>query len=495
MAPVLQRLGFTVGLLRSGDSLEEKRKAYRCDVTYGPGYEFGFDYLRDQLALLNAARPRLGESFRSMIRQGIQQPLAVQGSRAFAIVDEADSVMIDEATTPLVLSGPASEHSACPESYLAARACAALLSVDRDYVADRSAKTVRLTAAGAQRAIVLADAAVLKAIDRPWQCYVEQALYSNIFLQRDVDYVVSNGRVALVDEFTGRIFEDRTLREGLHQAVEAKEGLSVTAETQPLAHITRQRFFRLYGSLCGMTGTASSSADEFREAYNLPVVRIPTRLTCRRSECPTRYFANSHSKWNAIVADIEQVHRSGRPVLVGTRTIEASEHIAQLARDRGLGVQLLNGRQDEDEAQLVARAGQQGTITIATNMAGRGTDIKLGRGVAENGGLHVVGTERHESIRVDRQLTGRAARQGDPGSCQFFVAADDSLIARYGPWLGQTMAELAGPNGEIETDLSRQVQGVQRDAERQSYARRKQLFMHDHWQQQVLNRLASEGPS
>jgi preprotein translocase subunit SecA len=496
MSPLFQRLGMTTGLLRSGDAPDKKRSAYLCDVIYGPGYEFGFDYLRDQLALLNVPKPRLGESFRGLIENcetGNADP--VQRDRAFAIVDEADSVMIDEATTPLVLSGSAAQPSRIPQVYLAARRMAASLVAQRDYIIDTSAKTVRLTDTGVQHAVANLDPVAMRGVDRPWPNYIEQALFATVFLQRDVDYVVSDGKVMLVDEFTGRIFADRTLREGLHQAVEAKEDLEVTAETQSLARISRQRFFSLYSGLCGMTGTTAGSEGELYEAYGLSVTRIATRLPCRRVVFPTRYFASAPAKWDAVADAVEQMHHTRRPVLVGTRTIEASELVARRLQSRGLTIQLLNGKQDEEEARIIALAGQAESITIATNMAGRGTDIKLGAGVAELGGLHVVGTERHESGRVDRQLAGRAARQGDPGSCQFFVSSEDSLIVRLGPWLGETMKQLAGQKNEIDLDVSRQVHRIQAHAERQAYARRQQLFKHDKWQEQVLCRLASEGPS
>jgi preprotein translocase subunit SecA len=285
------------------------------------------------------------------------------------------------------------------------------------------------------------------------------------------------------------------LREGLHQAVEAKEGVPVTAEKQPIARISRQRFFKLYRGVCGMTGTASGSEKEFREIYARRVARIPTRLAPRRLDLPTRYFATESAKFQAVCADVEKLQLAGRPILVGTRTIDASERLATLLRARGLEVRLLNGTQDEDEARIVARAGECTSITIATNMAGRGTDIKLGPGVAALGGLHVIGTERHESARVDRQLIGRAARQGDPGSSQFFVSAEDSLIIRFAPWLQDTMKKIAGPAGEIESDLSREVASVQKAAEQQAYSRRRQVFAYDQWQEKVLDRLASETPS
>jgi preprotein translocase subunit SecA len=496
LSPLFERLGMSAGLLRSNAEPAEKRWAYDCDITYGPGYEFGFDYLRDQVARMNVPKPRLGDSFRSLVSdRPVPLPAAAQRGHAFAIVDEADSVMIDEATTPMILAGCAAAATRNPAVYVEARRTADSLAADRDYVVDRTAKWVRFTAAGAANAAARVNAQAISGLERPWLSYVERALYAAIFLDRDVDYIVSDGRVMLVDSFTGRIFADRTLSVGLHQAVECQEGLTITAETQSIAHISRQRFFRLYRALCGMTGTAAGSEAELREVYERPVVHIATRLPVRRIELPTRYFAAGQSKWDDVVAEVERLHHAQRPILVGTRTIAASELLARQLLARHLPFQLLNGRQDEEEARIVARAGQAGSITIATNMAGRGTDIKLAPGVAELGGLHVIGTERHESARVDRQLAGRAARQGDPGSCQFFVSADDGLIRRFGPRLAETMNQLSGETGEVAEDLSSQVAAIQLEAERHARERRHQLFAHDHWEQDVLARLTSEGPS
>jgi preprotein translocase subunit SecA len=496
MTPIFERLGLSVGLLRTEVAPAAKRLAYACDITYGPGYEFGFDYLRDQLARMNEPRPRLGEAFRSLLRDRAARPTeSTQRGHAFAIVDEADSVLIDEATMPLVLAGSATGAAAEPAVYHEARRLAAQLVAGHDFVTDPARKGVRLTDAGATRVAAEIGSAAAKRLERPWHRYVEQALYAALVLRRDVDYIVSDGRVRLVDEFTGRIFADRTLREGLHQAVEAKEQIRITAETQPLARMSRQRFFRLYGALCGMTGTAAGSERELNDVYGLTVTPIPTRLPCRRVELPPRYFATQDAKWDAIASEVERVHATRQPLLVGTRTIEASEHLARRLKARAVAFRLLNGKQDEDEARIVARAGEAGAVTIATNMAGRGTDIRLAPGVAELGGLHVIGTERHESARVDRQLAGRAARQGDPGSCQFFVAADDSFIRRHAPWLTQRIANLTGSRSESAGNVSEQVAAVQREAERQAFDHRRQLLAHDNWLESVLARLAAEGPA
>jgi preprotein translocase subunit SecA len=401
--------------------------------------------------------------------------------------------MLDEATTPLVISGCDEPLSRSPAAYVEACRVGRLLSEGTDFTIDRDAGRVWLTDTGLQRAAAEVDADALQSLCRPWPNYVERALVAELLLQRDCEYIVKGDKIVLVDEFTGRLFSDRTLRDGVHQAVQAKEGLPISAETQPVAHISRQRFLRLYRGLCGMTGTATGSERELRRAYGVNVTAIPTRLPCKREVYPTRYFATEAAKWNAIALEIARLHATDRPVLVGTRTIDASEKLAARLRLERLPFQLLNGRDDAVEAGIISRAGQTGTITIATNLAGRGTDIKLGQGVAQLGGLHVIGTERHESARVDRQLIGRSARQGDPGSCQFFVSAEDHLITHYGPWLGQFMKELG--SGEIARDLSRKLRPVQKHAERLAYALRARLLKQDRWQQRVLDQLASEDRS
>jgi preprotein translocase subunit SecA len=308
-----------------------------------------------------------------------------------------------------------------------------------------------------------------------------------------VDYVVDEKEktILLVDKNTGRIFTDRCWREGLHQAVQVKEELPITPEQQPVGHITRQRFFHLYPGKCGMTGTATGNERELQYFYRLPVTVVPTRKPNQRHECKTRYFADQSAKMAAIVDEIDRIHTTGQPLLVGTRTIEVSQALAERLRERQIPFQLLNGRQDEAEAAIVSRAGHVGTVTIATNMAGRGTDIKLGPNVDQLGGLHVIGSERHESARVDRQLVGRAARQGDPGSCQFFVAADDQLVALHAPAVAHRMRRAAG-SGEASTDFSSEIARLQRKVEQLHFQQRRQMFAHDRWLDQVLSTLAEE---
>jgi preprotein translocase subunit SecA len=312
------------------------------------------------------------------------------------------------------------------------------------------------------------------------------------FFRRDVHYVVQEGEVRVVDESTGRIFADRSWRDGLHQAVEAREGLEITSEKRPIARITRQRLFRRYDRLCGMTGTAVDSAGEFAELYGLQAVVVPLWKPSRRSVQPSRCFADADAKWSAVVEEVRRIHETGRPILVGTRTIADSETLAERLAARGVPHLVLNGKQDADEAEIVAQAGRRGAVTIATNMAGRGTDIKLGPGMAALGGLHVIGTQRHSSRRIDRQLVGRSARQGDPGSAQFFLSADDDLLHKHRPWLSRSMQRAGGTNGEISADYDLAIRNTQRLAEKAGRAQRRQLFHSDHQRDTVMAKFAGE---
>ena len=494
LGPLYQLLGMTVSNLQPGDSPEAKTAAYACDITYGPGYEFGFDYLKDQAALLGRRKPALGETCLRRLRgEEVVEQNRLQRGHAFAIVDEIDSVLIDEATSPLVLSEGSRELADHAEVYLDARRTADRLQAEADYVIDFTSRLLRLTDQGVQKVDAAIETHAPAGLQRPWSAYVEQALRAAVLFRRDVDYIVDDGKILLVDESTGRIFADRTLRQGLHQAIEAKEGVPITGEQRPLARISRQRYYRLYDGLCGMTGTATGNERELWSFYRMPVVRIPLRKPCHRKTLLPRFFADQEAKWSAIAESVRQTHERGQPVLVGTRTIESSEQLAQRLRAAGLPFRLLNGTQDAGEAEIIAQAGQAGAVTVATNMAGRGTDIKLGPGVAAAGGLHVIVSEPHESARVDRQLVGRSARQSDPGSSQLFVAADDSLTHHHGPALGARMKRLADRNGEIDRDMSAEIARLQRKAERLAYARRRQVMAQDDWLGEVLSELARDG--
>lgn len=487
LAPVIKLLGLSAGFLGANDSREKKAAAYACDITYGPGYEFGFDYLRDQAAQKCAGTPRLGESY----RQSLTGPrgtaaMRVQRGFAFAVIDEIDSVLLDEANSPLLLSDGAPSPARNAQAFVIARSLAEELRAERDYQLDSAANSVSLTKLGIEKANAQAERAAAFGLERPWPNYVEQALRARWLYQRDVDYIVSDGRIDIVDQNTGRVFVDRSWRDGLHQAVQAKEGAPILAEQKPLVRISRQRYFRLYDGLCGMTGTATGSEAEFRTVYRLPVTTIPLRKPSQRKRLPTRWFANEPAKIRAIAKEVGVIHATGQPVLVGARTISSTEALAKLLEAMQIPYLLLNGKQDADEAAVIAKAGQVGAVTLATNMAGRGTDIRLGPGAAELGGLHVLGVECHESQRVDRQLAGRAARQGDPGACRFFVSADDQLLCRHAPSLVRRLQLAAGDSGEALGDYTDHVEKAQLKAEREGAVARRQLLAHDDWLEDVL---------
>lgn len=493
LAPLYGLLGLSVACLKPQSATEEKRSAYACDITYGPGYEFGFDYLRDQASVLQRSRMQKGETFRSLLSgRKPEEAQPVQRGHAYAIIDEIDSVLIDEASSPLILSEGPPEKPVDVRAYLHARRLAMQLKIDDDFVVEAEKNLVRLTQVGAQKANAAAAECHDLNIRRPWTCYIEQALRAKELLVRDVDYIVDDDAIVLVDQSTGRIFRDRSLRDGLHQAIEAKEDVAITSERNPLARIPRQRYVRLYDNVCGMTGTASGSEREFWEFYRLEITRIPLRQASRRVICPPRFFLTKELKLHAIADDVQQVHATSQPVLVGTPTIEASQQLASELERRGVRHQLLNGVQDADEATIVAQAGTAGAVTIATNMAGRGTDIKLGDGVAALGGLHVIASEPNESARVDRQLVGRCARQGDPGSYRLYVSAEDRLLTSHGPELAARIERSRGGLGQVAEDLYRTLAKVQRKAERRDFSRRRQSFAGDAWLESVLSTLAKQ---
>jgi preprotein translocase subunit SecA len=501
LAPVLARLGLTAGLLRAQATPSEKRAAYACDVTFGPGYEYGFDYLRDQTSHQEAHGRSLGDSLRQRRRGHATIPGQfpstegrLQRGHAAAIVDEADSVMIDEATTPLILAAANAGPAPNAATFRAALAVATQLVLSRDFVVDKAAGFAALTSEGERRLATLGPPANAR-LERPWTRYIEQALAAEHLFRRDVHYVVVDAELRIVDGGTGRIFTDRTWQDGLHQALQAKEDIPITAETRSLARITRQRYLGLYGHLCGMTGTAREAEDELAAIYKLETAVIPTHRPPLGKIQPARVFHSQESKEQAIVEDTVRLHQTGRPVLVGAATIEASERLAaQLARS-GLAVRLLNGRQDEEEAAVIAQAGRAGAITVATNMAGRGTDIKLDPAALQAGGLHVIVAELQESARVDRQLIGRAARQGDPGSAQRFLAATDSLLVRHDRTLAREIAKIpVNSHGEWTGTAARRfihrLDALQRKIDGARRRQREELFRQDDWREEILRDLA-----
>jgi len=491
LRPSLELLGLTVGLLPEENDEAAKRAAYSCDVTYGTGYEFGFDYLRDQLTLRQQPHDRLGDSWlRSLADVERPKPDLVQSARLVSVVDEIDSVLIDEANTPLVISFFCAK-TVDIEPYRYASTIAKSLEADLHYHVDRAAQRLTLSRAGLDR--IEQSTQTSAELQRPWRIYVEQALRASLLLQRDIDYVIQDDKVSLVDQQTGRIFPERKWRDGLHQAIEFHEQVELTPETNSFARISRQRFFKQYEQATGMTGTAMDAVDEFHGFFGLNVVQIPLNRPSRRVGLPSRCFGDVEAKLAAIVTDVQSRHRAGQPVLIGTRTIEQSVLLSDLLVAAGVPHDTLNGIQDSDEAAIVACAGKCGAVTVATNMAGRGTDIKLSQRARERGGLHVIAAEPNRSRRVDRQLVGRGGRQGDPGSCQVFVSADDELLESVGRGLAGQIRRAVRRSGEADVNVDKDLRALQRKAERNDYARRKHLMQQEMWVEGVLQTLVGEG--
>ncbi len=465
MSPLYEMLGVTVGIIQAGMDSEQRRAAYACDVTYGTNSEFGFDYLRDNLA--------------------VELEHTVQRGHAFAIVDEVDSILIDEARTPLVISGQPED---APETYYTFAKIAKTLKVPEDYEVDEKRKTVAPTEDGVQRVETALGIENLYAPGNGQMVnHLVQALKAQSLFKKDVDYVVIDGEVKIVDEFTGRIMEGRRWSEGLHQAVEAKESVKIEAENVTVATVTIQNYFRMYDKLAGMTGTAATEANEFAEIYGLDVITIPTDQEMVREDKEDLIFKTKGEKFNAVADDIEERHANGQPILVGTIDIETSERLSALLTKRGIKHEVLNAKQHEREAEIIVNAGQPGAVVIATNMAGRGVDIKLGEGVPALGGLYVLGTERHESRRIDNQLRGRSGRQGDPGETRFYLSAEDEVVRLFaGDRIYKILDRLGPPEGEpIEHKLlSRQIEGAQKRVEEHNFEIRKNVLKYD----DVLNK-------
>jgi len=460
MGKLYNFLGLSVGVIVHGLDDNERQAAYAADITYGTNNEFGFDYLRDNMKFYK--------------EQLVQRPLF------YSIVDEVDSILIDEARTPLIISGQAEDSSVL---YARIDAFIPLLRKETDFTIDEKARTVLLTDSGVARMEdVLKLDNLYDAANVTFQHHVLQALKAHHIFQRDVDYVVKDDQVVIVDEFTGRLMPGRRYSDGLHQALEAKEHVEVEAENQTLATITFQNYFRMYKKLAGMTGTADTEAVEFREIYDLEVISIPTNQPMVRKDLPDLVYKTQREKFEAIAADVQELHKRGQPVLVGTVSIEKSELLSELLKKIGVPHDVLNAKNHEKEAEIVAMAGHPGRVTIATNMAGRGTDIVLGPGVTDLGGLHILGTERHESRRIDNQLRGRSGRQGDPGSSRFYLALDDDLMRLFGSdRLKGLMDKLGMEDGEpIENRMvSRAIENAQKRVEAHNFEIRKQLLEYD----------------
>ncbi|MDD6420342.1 MAG: preprotein translocase subunit SecA [Lactobacillus delbrueckii] len=473
MGQLYRWLGLTVGLNVSTMSPEEKREAYACDVTYSTNSELGFDYLRDNMVVYK--------------EQMVQRPLN------YAIIDEVDSILIDEARTPLIISGEAEQANA---DYVRADRFVKKLVEDKsdndadddedhgDYKIDWPTKTISLTRTGIQKAC---DHFGLKNLydveNQKLVHHIDQALRANYIMLKDIDYVVQDGEVLIVDSFTGRVMEGRRYSDGLHQAIEAKEGVKIQEESQTQATITYQNYFRMYQKLSGMTGTAKTEEEEFREIYNMEVITIPTNRPVIRQDMPDLLYPTLDSKFKAVVDEIKERHAKGQPILVGTVAIESSERLSHMLDKEHIPHAVLNAKNHAKEAAIIMNAGQRGAVTIATNMAGRGTDIKLGPGVKELGGLAVIGTERHESRRIDNQLRGRSGRQGDPGYTRFYLSLEDDLMKRFGGDRVKDFLDRLSDNDDdkvIESRLiTRQVESAQKRVEGNNYDTRKQTLQYD----------------
>lgn len=492
LRPVFELLGFSVAVLPEQAPVSVKRSLYDSDIVYGNGFEFGFDYLRDQIALRQTKSSRLGSLIRQHLREGLSPRVTMQRGLNFAIIDEADHVMLDDAVSPLLISEAAPGEAPDAEVHQAARRIAETLRTPEDFELSAALSSIRLTSTGRDKIHSVFDQIPVHQLIRPWALYVEAALKARHLFHRDADYIIHEGEVQIVDGSTGRIMPDRTWSEGLHQAILAKEGLHVTPDTHSLARITRQRFLRLYRTLSGMTGTATGGEEEFRSIYRVEVVPIPLRIPTQRQILPTRFFTTAEAKWRAIADEVHARHQSGQPILVGTRCIASSEKLSALLKERGLPFELLNGRQDKSEAEIVSQAGQVGAITIATNLAGRGTDIKPSGEALKFGGLHVICTEPYESHRVDRQLIGRGARQGQPGSAQMFVSTEDELLALHGATLAARIRKRASSSTECRTDLSPELRQLQSAVEGTASQQRQNLLEHDLLRDSTLAKLFGE---
>lgn len=460
MGPIFQFLGLSVGVIQHDSSVQDRQQSYRSHITYGTNNEFGFDYLRDNMKY----------DLRDY----------VQTAHNFAIVDEVDSILIDEARTPLIISGPAEEST---DKYYRIDRIIPRLKKEEDYTIDEKANSVVLTEEG------VGHAEKLLGVDNLYDPgnvdylhHITQALKAHTLFHLDEEYVVKDGQVIIVDEFTGRLMPGRRWSDGLHQAVEAKENVKIESENQTLATITLQNYFRMYKKLAGMTGTADTEAVEFNKIYNLDVTIIPTNKPMARHSYPDVVYRTEREKFNAVVDEIKKMSEEGRPTLVGTVSVEKSERLSTLLKRSGIKHVVLNAKYHEKEAEIVAQAGQRGAVTVATNMAGRGTDIVLGTGVAEAGGLHILGTERHEARRIDNQLRGRAGRQGDPGSSRFYLSLEDDLMRIFGSDRIAPMMQRLGMEEGVPIEhklVTRSIEHAQKQVESRNFEIRKHLLEYD----------------
>ena len=460
MGKIYEFLGLTVGINYREYNQEQKRAAYNCDIMYSTNNEIGFDYLRDNMVVRAEDR--------------VQRPLN------FVIIDEVDSVLIDEARTPLIISGGKMQSA---NLYQQADKFAKTLKENEGYIYDEKTKATSLDEIGIKKAEKYFNVKNLYDIEHATLVhFINQALHANYSMKKDFDYVIQDGKIVIVDQFTGRLMPGRNFSEGLHQAIEAKEGVQINEETKTLATITFQNLFRMYKKIAGMTGTAKTEEEEFRDIYNMYVIQIPTNKPIIRKDYSDLIFATAEGKYKAIVKEIKERHEKGQPVLVGTVAVENSEKLSKMLKKEHIPHEVLNAKNNAREAEIIAKAGEKGAVTIATNMAGRGTDIKLGKGVKELGGLCVLGTERHESRRIDNQLRGRSGRQGDPGMTQFCVSFEDDLMVRFGTDSAKHLLQKVGFDGELSIRskaLSRSIESAQKRVEGNNFDTRKHLLEYD----------------
>ena len=465
MGVIYESLGLSVGLIQDYMGFEERKVAYAADVTYGTNAQFGFDYLRDNIAT--------------------SADHLVQRDLNYAIVDEVDSILIDEARTPLIISGM---PESAADTYYRFAAIMPRLKAGDDYEVDEKKRQVAPTESGVEKVEkALGVENLYDDVNTNLVNHLNQALRAHTLFHKDIEYIVRDGEVLIVDEFTGRVLEGRRYSEGLHQAIEAKEGVAIKEENQTVATITIQNYFRQYDKLAGMTGTAATEADEFMHTYKMGVVSVPTHMPMIREDKDDFVYSTKNAKYNAVVEDITERHQKGQPILVGTVSVEVSEHLSTMLKRRGIKHEVLNAKQHEREAEIIAFAGEKGSVTIATNMAGRGTDIKLGEGVTELGGLYVLGTERHEARRIDNQLRGRSGRQGDPGESRFYLSFEDDLLRRFGGQRMQAVIERIGLEEDVPIEagmVSGSVRRAQEQVENQNFQTRKRILEYD----DVLNK-------
>jgi preprotein translocase subunit SecA len=465
MGGIYEFLGLTVGLIQDNMGFEERKVAYSADITYGTNAQFGFDYLRDNIAT--------------------QVDHLVQRKLNYAIVDEVDSILIDEARTPLIISGM---PESAADTYYRFASIMPRLKAGEDYEVDEKKRQVAPTESGVEKVEkALGVENLYDDVNTNLVNHLNQALRAHTLFHKDVEYIVQDGEVFIVDEFTGRVLEGRRYSEGLHQAIEAKEGVAIKEENQTVATITIQNYFRQYDKLAGMTGTAATEADEFMHIYKMGVVSIPTHMPMIRDDRDDLVYRSKKVKYNAVIEDIVERHKEGQPILVGTVSVDVSEHLSTMLKRRGIKHEVLNAKQHEREAEIIAHAGERGSVTIATNMAGRGTDIKLGEGVPDLGGLYVLGTERHEARRIDNQLRGRSGRQGDPGLSRFYLSFEDDLLRRFGGQRMQGLIERIGLEEDVPIEagmVSGSVRRAQEQVESQNFQIRKRTLEYD----DVLNK-------